>query len=68
MNNTLNSCNNIYLYEDFFQNKWKSTKFPRKPMSSKMDQEDENRSPRMPQNQLKAINPQGNSIDESEKT
>ena len=44
----LKGSNDIYLYGDLFQNKWKSTKFSRKPMSSKMDQEDEKRCPRCP--------------------
>ena len=61
----LKGSNDIYLYGDFFQNKWKSTKFPRKPKSSKMDQEDENKSPRKPNNTLQVMILQENSMDES---
>ena len=63
----LKGSNDIYLYGDFFQIKWKSTKFPRKPMSSKMDQEDENNSPRMSKNTLQVLILQENSMDESKK-
>ena len=61
----LKGSNDIYLNGDFFQNKWKSTKMHEKPKNSKKIQEDENRSPREPNNTLQVVILQENSMDES---
>ena len=61
----LKGSHDIYLNGDFFQNKWKSTEMQEKPKNSKKIQEDENRSPREPNNTLQVVILQENSMDES---